>query len=121
MIGYVDPEDRDNENGRNIYDDIVLDELGMPLFVWNEDSIIQDIRHMIRESGLLVQLVAERSKARREIIRQDIELMVEDDERIVPGSVEMYPYDVELLEGEMAYILEANTYEFGTISLEMKV
>lgn len=41
--------------------DLVLDPSHQPLLVDDRASIAQDIAHMIRESGLLVTLVAERS------------------------------------------------------------
>ena len=44
-------------------DDITLDAGGYPVLVTERACIAQDIQHMIRESGLLVDLVGERTCA----------------------------------------------------------
>lgn len=67
--------------------DLTLDPAGMPENVDNRASIAQDIKHMIIESGLLVQLVAERSPMKWASNLILLEQMVEDDLRIIPGSV----------------------------------
>lgn len=55
----------------------------------NRKSIGQDIIHAIIESGLATQLIAERSPTLRADIFTQLELLVENDERIVPGTVEI--------------------------------
>ena len=47
------------------HNDLTLDPSNQPLLVDDRTSIAQDIGHMIRESGLLVTLVAERDRFRR--------------------------------------------------------
>ena len=66
--------------------DLVLDPSRQPLLIEDRASIAQDIAHMIRESGLLVTLVAERSRLRQRDCIQQMELLVEADERLVPGT-----------------------------------
>lgn len=98
-------------------DDLATDVDGLPLFVSDQDSIIQDIKHMIRESGYLISLVAERSPESRQMWIQNIILLIEDDERIIPGSVQMYPATTgDATEGR--WTIEADTYEYGTFNLE---
>ena len=45
--------------------DLVLDLSRQPLLIDNRASIAQDIAHMIRDSGLLVTLVAERDRLKQ--------------------------------------------------------
>ena len=67
--------------------DITLDPAGMPDYVIQRPSITQDIVHMILESGLLIELVGERSRAKWTGNMTRIEMLVEDDQRIIPGTV----------------------------------
>lgn len=67
--------------------DITLDPAGMPEFVVQRPSITQDIAHMILESGILIELVGERSTIKWADNMTRLESMVEDDVRIVPGTV----------------------------------
>lgn len=67
--------------------DLAFDPSHQPRLIDGLASIAQDIAHLIRESGLLVELVAERDPLRRRDCLQRIELLVEDDQRLVPGTV----------------------------------
>lgn len=67
--------------------DITLDPAGIPDYVIQRPSITQDIVHMILESGLLIELVGERSRAKWTGNMTRIEMLVEDDQRIIPGTV----------------------------------
>lgn len=67
--------------------DITLDPAGIPMYVQDRQSITQDVVHMIRESGLLTQLIAERSRSKRDARITELQVLVEDDFRIVPGTV----------------------------------
>ena len=67
--------------------DITLDPAGIPVYVIQRPSITQDIVHMILESGLLIELIGERSKAKWTGNMTRIEMLVEDDQRIIPGTV----------------------------------
>lgn len=91
--------------------DLTLDPSNQPLLVEDRASIAQDIGHMIRESGLLVTLVAERDRFRRADCIQQLELLVEADVRLVPGSVHIAE------EEKGRYLLAAKTVEFGLVEV----
>ncbi|MFY1030672.1 MULTISPECIES: DUF2590 family protein [Pseudomonas] len=91
--------------------DLVLDASRQPLTIEDRASIAQDICHMIRESGLLVTLVAERSKQRQADCILQMELLVEDDERLVPGTARITQ------QGLGAYLITAKTTRFGDIEV----
>lgn len=91
-------------------DEIELDAAGIPVAIYDRDVIAQDVRHMIRESGLLPQMVAERSRDMRGLILKRLRMLVESDSRIIPGSTEIQ----EINTGE--YQLTADS-EFGNISV----
>ena len=92
-------------------DDMALDENGMPKYVADSDSIVQDLKHAVRESGYLVNLIAERSSEKRLLLHQQIIIVIENDERIIPGTVFMHEYENANL------IIDAETYEFGRVAL----
>lgn len=91
--------------------DLTLDPSNQPLLVEDRASIAQDIGHMIRESGLLVTLVAERDRFRQSDCIQQLELLVEADVRLVPGTVRI------LEEGKGKYLVTAKTVEFGSVEV----
>ncbi|MHC8315698.1 DUF2590 family protein [Pseudomonas sp. LB3P31] len=91
--------------------DLTLDPSSQPLLVDDRASIAQDIGHMIRESGLLVTLVAERDRFRQADCIQQLELLVENDVRLVPGTVRI------LGEGQGEYLVTAKTVEFGSVEV----
>ncbi len=69
--------------------DIALDDAGMTGMVIQRPSITQDIVHMIMESGILIELVGERSRTKWAGNMTRLETLVEDDNRIIPGTVEI--------------------------------
>lgn len=79
----------------------------------NRKSIGQDLVHAIIESGLATQLIAERSPTLRADIFTQLELLVENDERIVPGTVEINE------ESQKRLWVTASTYDFGTLSYQV--
>ncbi|AOE80775.1 hypothetical protein A7318_19995 [Pseudomonas lurida] len=91
--------------------DLSLDLSRQPLLIEDRASIAQDIAHMIRESGLLVTLVAERSKLRQRDCIQQLELLVEADERLVPGTALIS----QVRPGQ--YLVTAKTMKFGDIEV----
>ena len=91
--------------------DLVLDPSNQPLLVQDRASIAQDIAHMIRDSGLLVSLVAERDPLRQRDCRQQMELLVEADERLVPGTARVLP------EAPGTYLVTATTVKFGHVKV----
>lgn len=93
--------------------DLVLDPSRQPLLIEDRASIAQDIAHMIRESGLLVTLVAERSRLRQRDCIQQMELLVEADERLVPGTAQIKQVD------SGHYLVTAKTLKFGDIEVTL--
>lgn len=79
----------------------------------NRKSIGQDIIHSILESGLATQLIGERSPTLRADIFTQLELLIEEDERIVPGTVEVSE------ENQKRLWVTASTYNFGGISAQV--
>ena len=91
--------------------DLTLDPSNQPVLIDDRGSIAQDIAHMIRESGLLVTLVAERDRFRRADCIQQLELLVEADVRLVPGTALIQSYD------SGKYLVTAKTLKFGAIEV----
>ena len=91
--------------------DLVLDPSRQPVLIDDRASIAQDIAHMIRDSGLLVTLVAERNSLKQRDCIQRLELLVEADERLVPGTALI----TQLEPGQ--YLVTAKTMKFGTIEV----
>lgn len=103
-----------------LYIDLLIENGGFSLNAGNEPelcnnrkSIGQDIIHAIIESGLATQLIAERSPTLRADIFTQLELLVENDERIVPGTVEISE------ESQKRLWVTASTYDFGTLSYQV--
>ena len=96
------------ENG-----DLVLDAGRNPALIQDRAVIAQDIKHAILESQLAVELIAERSPSLKADIRTKLELLVEEDVRLVPGTVRLE----EPKEG-MIYIF-AKTIDFGDLTVEL--
>jgi hypothetical protein len=105
MSEYIDLLIQDN--------DLVLDLSRQPLLIDDRASIAQDIAHMIRDSGLLVTLVAERDRLKQRDCIQQLELLVEADERLVPGTALIN----QLEPGQ--YLVTATTLKFGTIEVTL--
>jgi hypothetical protein len=105
MSEYIDLLIQDN--------DLVLDLSRQPLLIDDRASIAQDIAHMIRDSGLLVTLVAERDRLKQRDCIQQLELRVEADERLVPGTALI----TQLEPGQ--FLVTATTLKFGTIEVTL--
>ena len=93
--------------------DLVLDPSRQPMLIDDRASIAQDIAHMIRDSGLLVTLVAERDRLKQRDCIQQLELLVEADERLVPGTAQIN----QLQPGQ--YLVTATTLKFGNIEVTL--
>lgn len=89
--------------------DLTLDSGGEPLLLDDRDSIAQDIKHLIRESGLMVLNIGQRDKIRLQGNLSTLELLIEDDVRLQPGTIRVTPIDAEL------YYVTADTIAFGPI------
>ncbi|MGF1761355.1 DUF2590 family protein [Photobacterium sagamiensis] len=93
--------------------DVVLDAGRNPVLIQDRAVIAQDIKYAIIESNLAVHLVAERSPSKKADIRTKLELLVEEDVRLVPGTVRLE----EPKEGTI-YIF-AKTINFGDLTVEL--
>lgn len=94
---------------RDLYivdEDLVLDSGNNPTIITDRVVIAQDIKHAILESGLAVQLVAERSPSEIADVEYQIILLVENDLRIVPGTA-----SIQMIEDKR--LLTAISYDFG--------
>ena len=93
--------------------DFVLNTGNEPELCNNRRSIGQDIIHAIIESGLATELIAERSPTMRADIFTRMELLIEEDDRIVPGTVDISE------ESQKRLWITASTYDFGGISTQV--
>ena len=93
--------------------DVVLDAGRNPVLIQDRAVIAQDIKHAILESQLAVELIAERSPSLKADIRTKLELLVEEDVRLVPGTVRLE----EPKEGTI-YVF-AKTIDFGDLTVEL--
>ncbi len=89
-------------------DDLSVDENCQTKIIEDRSVILQDLIHAIRESGYLVEMIAERDDERQRLLQNKIIELAEDDPRIIPGTV--------VFEGSgKLWILTAETYEFGKL------
>ncbi|MDH5935216.1 DUF2590 family protein [Vibrio splendidus] len=93
--------------------DVVLDAGRNPVLIHDRAVIAQDIKHAIIESNVAIHLIAERSPAKKADARTQLELLVEEDVRLVPGTVRIE----EVNDGQI-YIF-AETVRFGSVSTEV--
>lgn len=97
--------------GRNF----VLNSGNEPVLCNNKQSIGQDIVHSILESGLATELIAERSPTMRGDILTRLELLIESDERIEPGTV------VITEESAKRLWITAGAWDFGSVSVRAEL
>ena len=91
-------------------DDLELDNAGNPVFIFDRDVIAQDIRHAIRESGVLYQLIGESRPQHQALVFNRLQIEIEKDLRVLPGTSE-----VQII-GAGNLLLTAQT-ELGQIEL----
>ncbi|ALP41755.1 DUF2590 family protein [Aeromonas schubertii] len=91
----------------------VLDAGSQPRLTADRHSIGQDIKHRIMESGLARKLVGERSPTLRADVMTEIELLVELDERLIPGTIEIREEAPDRLR------ITATTYDFGPLEVAL--
>ncbi len=92
-------------------DDLTLGVNAEPELVNGRASIAQDIRHMIRESGLLVVLVAQRDADTIALNLRRIESLVDNDLRIKPGTARASAPELETV------FITAHTVKYGPIEV----
>ena len=90
-----------------------------PIMTDNRQSIGQDVMHSILESGIARELSAERNKAKRDYVLTRIEMLVEEDERIVAGSATATEMGTST-KSDLLILLTADTEEFGPVTLEIE-
>jgi hypothetical protein len=95
--------------------DLTLGGGGEPSLLGDQDSIVQDIKHLIRDSGLLVEMIGQRDVIKIQALVQKLELMIEEDVRLVPGTVSITKKAVGL------FFVTATTVEFGVFNFELSV
>lgn len=78
-------------------DDIVLSSIGEPLLVEGVNCVAQDIRHMIIEKGYAWRMIGERNPVKIAAICTEIEIEMEDDERILAGTARVNLVNEKLL------------------------
>lgn len=105
MADYVDLLITDN--------DLTLDAAGEPMLVYDADCIAQDIKHLIRESGLMVLIIGQRDSIQVRSNLQALTLLIEDDVRLVPGTVVITRVDTE------TFYVTATTYKYGNINVQV--
>ena len=93
--------------------DVVLDSGHNPVFVTDRAMIAQDIVHSILDAGLAHKLVADRGSGVVNDVKTQIELLVEDDQRIMPGTIVI----TETAKGE--WWISADTIDFGPINSQL--
>jgi hypothetical protein len=104
-MDYIDLRITDN--------DLTLNTGKEPVLLGDRDSIIQDTKHLIRDCGLLSACIGERDNAKVALLMQQLELKIEDDLRLVPGTINITRQDTEL------FFITADTVKFGKISLQV--
>ncbi|RZG05505.1 DUF2590 family protein [Pseudoalteromonas sp. CO348] len=94
----------------NIVDgDIHLDSLFNPSQINDRDVVAQDIKHRIIESKKLPLLIGLRNKDHIAKVLTEIELIVEQDDRLVPGTIKITQLTTGLIN------VEADTRDYGRI------
>ena len=67
-------------------DGLVLNSNGEPELVTGVECIAQDLVHMLREKGYAFSLIGERNELNISDVCKNIEIEVENDSRIYPGT-----------------------------------
>lgn len=101
--------------------DLVLDQGGMPAYIDGLACIAQDIQHMLMDTGLLLHLVGERSSLRWSVALQQIENEIEEDQRIIPGSVMIERVDEEQVRIEADTLLGSLNWTLSPTALQTQL
>ncbi len=96
-----------------IQDGVLILDLAQPVLTHTRASIAQDVKHLLMDSGLVTQLLAQRSATLRADVLTKMELLIETDVRLVPGSIELNIRTPSLI------TITATTYEFGPLALDV--
>lgn len=98
--------------------DLTLDYGNQPILCNNRESIGQDIKHALLESGLVTALIGERSAVLRSDILLQMELLIEDDARLVAGTISIQDNQTR---DQLSLNITAETVDFGLITLEVNI
>lgn len=79
--------------------------------VSDEQSLEQDIKHMILDSGYLIETIGERDADKRTLAYNKLVRLIEDDIRVIPGNVEITELD------NNAVLVTADTIYGDTITV----
>ena len=79
----------------------------------DRDCIAQDIKHMIREKGYAARMVGNRNNLEIAQLAQEIEIEMELDTRLVPGTAEV------VNAGDGKFFAFADTVEFGRLEVRI--
>lgn len=96
-----------------VNDDLVLNNANIPELITERACIAQDIKHMIRESGLLVELIGNREAEKTQLNLTQIEINIEADLRIQPGTAKVIQQDNE------TFLVTAMTIEYGPLEISL--
>jgi len=77
-------------------DDFVLSSMGEPTLTTESNCIAQDLKHMIREKGYAFSMVGERNGVNIATLCTRIEIEIENDARIYPGTAAVSMQGVNL-------------------------
>lgn len=77
-------------------EDISINDIGEPHLTFGAACVAQDIRHMMIEEGFMTLFIAERNKVVIGTLEKNIEIAIEDDERIAAGSASV-SFDGEIV------------------------
>lgn len=94
-------------------DDLTLNAQNIPELVTERACIAQDLKHMIRESGLLVKLIGMRNNNNILLNLKNIEIKVEEDKRIKPGTANVF----QVKKG--SFVVTAKTLEYGDLEVSL--
>jgi hypothetical protein len=92
--------------------DVSLDENDNPHFIDGRESIAQDIKHMLMELNLFVELIGNRDPEKERQVFNRVTLLVDADLRIVAGTSRVIKND------EQFWVL-ATTIDYGDIRVEL--
>ncbi|RUM56731.1 MAG: DUF2590 domain-containing protein [Marinomonas sp.] len=78
-------------------DDLVLSSIGEPDLTTASNCVAQDICHMIREKGYAIDMIGQRSQVEVATKCKQIQLEIEEDVRIIPGTARVHLDDETLI------------------------
>ena len=95
--------------------DFVIDQAGFIQEVSDRQSIGQDVKHRVIESGILHNLIGERSELERQALINRLLIEVDKDSRLKPGTAKL----IEIENEPGVYVLTADTLEYGAIEVRI--